>query len=328
MKLPFCPYLGLRDDPETHLAFPAQGNCCQRARPVESLNLQHQSTTCLCMNYLHCPMLATSINMPLPVGLKFEVPARKPHYVAIGLFGILIIILLGIGWWQGGNLARSAAPIPTFVPTVPLVTVPAAIPSLLSVSPSDSPSDTPTKSQTPFPTQTLDFTETPTLVGSSTSTPSPDISATLCMPPIGWRVYIVQANDNLFHIGLEFGVTVNGLQIANCLGNSVMIIAGQGLYVPNVATRTPLTLPTRTPTEIFFEFTLVPTLIGSPTITPVRSPMDTLQPGDTPLPTSTDIPSPSETLKPDPTPIPSLAATPTPGNQSLVTPTFTPSPSQ
>ena len=76
------------------------------------------------------------------------------------------------------------------------------------------------------------------------------VTAIPCGPFAGWvRTYIVQPGDNLFRIGLSYGVTVSQLQRANCMGSSTTIFVGQRLWVPNVPTRTPgVTIVPNTPT--------------------------------------------------------------------------------
>ena len=61
-------------------------------------------------------------------------------------------------------------------------------------------------------------------------------AATPCSHPAGWVTYIVQRGDNLYQIGLKYGVTVTTLQSGNCMDSS-QIYTGQRLYVPNVLPR-------------------------------------------------------------------------------------------
>lgn len=84
----------------------------------------------------------------------------------------------------------------------------------------------------------------------ATLTPSAAVTVTAkpgCGAPAGWITYTVQLNDNLFRISYNYGISVQELQTANCLGNTQIIRPGQVLYVPNVATRTPQ--PSATPVE-------------------------------------------------------------------------------
>jgi LysM repeat protein len=127
----------------------------------------------------------------------------------------------------------------------------------------------------------------------------PPVQATVtvvpCGPFAGWvRAYVVQPGDNLFRIGLSYGVTVTQLQRANCMGSSTTIFAGQRLWVPNVPTRTP-------------GVTVIP---NSPTASNTSQPaptteVPTLEP---PTATSTQIP----TIEVPPTPTPSITSFPTP----------------
>lgn len=87
--------------------------------------------------------------------------------------------------------------------------------------------------------------------------PVPTVTVIPCGPPAGYvRRHVVQAGDNLYRIALSYGITYPQLQRANCMGSSTTIYAGQILWVPNVATRTPVpgqtlipSFPTHTPTS-------------------------------------------------------------------------------
>jgi LysM repeat protein len=80
------------------------------------------------------------------------------------------------------------------------------------------------------------------IIPGRTTAPTPVRTAT---PVTGANRYIVQPGDNLFRIGLRFGVSVRALQDANDLGNSIRIYAGQTLVIP---ARAPAASPTPTPT--------------------------------------------------------------------------------
>ncbi len=147
-------------------------------------------------------------------------------------------------------------------------------------------------------------------------TPTP----TSCLPPPGWVYYTVQSGDTLYHLALEFGVTIRQLQNANCMGDSDRIRAGQQLYVPNVPTHTPevtftpVPPPPDTPTPTFPPppDTPTPTEYIPPTDTPTNPP----PPTDTPTPTATDTPVPTATQTPTPTdtPVPTPTVTVGPGH--------------
>ncbi|MCI0553091.1 MAG: LysM peptidoglycan-binding domain-containing protein [Anaerolineae bacterium] len=108
------------------------------------------------------------------------------------------------------------------------------------------------------------------------------VTAVPCGPFAGWvRTYIVQPGDNLFRIGLSYGVTVSQLQRANCMGSSITIFVGQRLWAPNVPTRTPgITVipnsPTASNTSQPIPTTEVPT-IEPPTATQTSTQMPTTE---------------------------------------------------
>ena len=183
-------------------------------------------------------------------------------------------------------------------------------------------------------------------VGAILYVPAPPTAPVIqCGPPPGWVFYTVQPGENLFRIGLAFGVSVTTLQQANCLGNNTAIRAGQRLYVPNVPTITPA-LASQTPTFTASPSTTPYAATVTPTFTFTPSPTSTnLVPTLTPSPTPTNPPvsptfSPTAaitaTLTATVTPIPSTATlTPIPPTATLTplppsptssvgTPTFTP----
>jgi len=298
MKPTICPFLGILDDPETHHAFPSMRNCCQRARPIEPVSLEHQSSHCLCLDYVHCAMLSRSPGAALPVDLQVPQSSGKRSVIGVGITILIVMILILVGWRQSWLLARSAAPTPmmtelpsaTITLATPISTSRIAIPNVVTnpqntstVSPSHIPSVTATQTPVAYPTN----------IGENTKTTVPSATMTVCGPPSGWVIYIVQPNDSLSHLGQKFGVTVADLQEANCMGIEVTIYSGQKLYVPNVPVLTVPVYPTRTPTESVSptEEYEVSTNTPEPVSTDTPFPTDTPQLTDTPLPTSTTHPT-------------------------------------
>ncbi len=122
-----------------------------------------------------------------------------------------------------------------------------------------------------------------------------------CGPPPGWVQYTVQSGNTLFSLSQAFGVSVSQLQQANCMPYSqTSIQAGQRIWVPNVATRT----PTLTPISIIFPtLTWTASPLPSPTLTPFPSPTWTFSPSPPPSPTEPPTPT-----SPPPTPPPTATA--------------------
>jgi LysM repeat protein len=322
MKPTICPHLGLKDDPETYQAFPSLRNCCQRARPIEPVSLEHQSTHCLCLNHVHCVVLVNSLTIPLPVELQVRGDTRKRIYLGGAISLVLLTILIVVGWRQGWFMARSASPAPTKTDLIPnpiVIATPTstrriAMPNVytnaqntLTPTPNLTPSMSPSLTVTPTPD------EYPTNIVENTQTTVPLATETICAPPSGWVVYIVQANDSLFYLGIQFGVTVTELQEANCMGTGVIIYTGQKLYVPNVLTLTPPVIPQPTESASPTDESEISTDTPEPVFTDTPFPTDTQQPTDTPNPSST--PNPTNTLPPHPQPtdiLPTITLTPPP----------------
>lgn len=135
--------------------------------------------------------------------------------------------------------------------------------------------------------------------------PIPTVTVIPCGPPAGWvRTHIVQTGDTLFRIAQSYGVTHPQLQLANCMGSSTAIFAGQRLWVPNVPTRIPAVTATRT--TVFFtpvwtatpSLTLLPPtatstfIVTSSPVPPSATSSFTPPPTITLAPTATDTPIP------------------------------------
>ncbi len=102
---------------------------------------------------------------------------------------------------------------------------------------------------------------TPTATATSTATFLPEaLTATVtltpsattrpCGPPPGWVRTTVRPGDTLTRISIIYSVKIADLQRANCMGSSILLRAGQSIYVPNVPpnyTATPPPPPTSVP---------------------------------------------------------------------------------
>ncbi|MGD2157468.1 MAG: LysM peptidoglycan-binding domain-containing protein [Anaerolineales bacterium] len=144
-----------------------------------------------------------------------------------------------------------------------------------------------------------------------------------CGPPPGWVFYTVQENDSLFGLSLIFGVSVEDLQNANCMGDSITIRIGQKIFVPFVPTSTLRPTSTVTPKEKPIPSdTPTPTTQVSPTWTPSSTPFPSL----TPTNTSSTIPSVTTQAPPTKTATNTLTSQPSRTSTPTITPTMTNSP--
>ncbi len=195
---------------------------------------------------------------------------------------ILVVGGLSLALAEGGLNAPKPTEHPS--PTLFASRVPATQPGAAASLP---PSSTP---QIVFVTATEPASVTPAMVLPSAS-PQPPATSTAriystatpvhCGPYYGWvKNYVVQQGDTLYHIATQYQTTVPALQTANCLQDT-LIVPGERLWVPNVATVTPgvtafptFPSPTSAPTEPLtltpipnFTETLAPTLTATP-VTP------------------------------------------------------------
>jgi len=97
-----CPHLGIQDDPETCLNYPAEWNLCYHARPVSPVSLEHQRKMCLSPVFTRCPVYAREHRTPLPRSLRL---ARAINWLRWALLtALLLIVAIGL-WsaWREGN---------------------------------------------------------------------------------------------------------------------------------------------------------------------------------------------------------------------------------
>lgn len=79
-----------------------------------------------------------------------------------------------------------------------------------------------------------------------TITPGPGVPTAIPGVPSGGTTYVVQAGDNLFRIGLKFGIPWTTIQSYNNL-SSTLIYVGQVLNIPGSGSVVPTTGPTLIP---------------------------------------------------------------------------------
>ena len=237
---PVCPHLGLEDDPATYFAFPSSAQRCH-AKAGRPTSIEHtkQAQACLVVEHVRCgrytqpQVAATGLAIPLGAvaGARLEpVPpaaarprrgaaSREPRRRSVGLalFGLLLIVVAGIGIVLGSQIAgglgggtpgsaTGGAPASASLPVAPATPGPSPSPV-----PTSSPSPSPTSNPTPAPT------------------PSPTPKVTPSARP---TVHVVKSGETLTGIAARYGVTIVALQEANGIKDPNLIIAGQKLVIP------------------------------------------------------------------------------------------------
>ena len=232
--------------------------------------------------------------------------------IFIGIFfaGAASLVLIGafsLALSEGISTSQKNSNIAEIIST-PIPDLFISLPSQPAPTQTSSPSIAPERT-TYFPTFT---TNTSTVINDE------------CRSPSGWIEYRVQSKDNLFRISLAYRVSIEKLQAANCMGNSILLITGQTIYVPNVITSTPLPSLTFTVTPTIKQKTStpVPSKTLSPTLTATYTPLASLTPTSTITPsltytmalTNTQTETQTQTETDTPTPLP-FTSTPIPDKQ-------------
>ena len=238
----YCPFLGLKYDPQSLMVYISPQNHCHHCKPVMAVNLEHQNDYCLGATYSNCQVYNDQPGRPLPRALRLK--GYKPATRRSGqrLVNILIFctILLTGGYFIQNKFFHS----PPVAPGSPLVIQETA--SLTPISTRADPahivtasvtlmagviSPTLTATVSPFPSLTptiLTPTRTATLKITSTQPPSrtpvPSMTATEISPhaldvPIGkepgYLIHRVADGENLIMMAATYLTTVEAILAVN-----------------------------------------------------------------------------------------------------------------
>lgn len=290
VKLRTCPYLGIKGDPKTALNFPSDGNCCYHARPIMSVDSAHQAQYCLSERHIACPVYRRAALNPLPASL-ISATARKNK--------------------TKRTLAVLALPLMVVASTV-LVNAASKSPITASLLRRLTPSAQSNNLQLPLPASGLfgftqqEITSTPYRPFTLTSTEPERPRVENCAIPEGWSPYIVKPTDSLFRLSVLYGISIQTLQEANCLGDQSVVLPGDIIYVPETPTATSTVTPQPTDTRGFH-----PPVVNTPQPPPSSNDEDDGEDEPPPPPPPTDTqapPPPPPTTAPTEAP-PTLAPT-------------------
>lgn len=283
-----CPYLGLINDSDSYMDFPNINNACLHARPEVPPKLSHQKKYCLSKNYLACPIfLRQAISEPLPKVMVAEdfLKAHRYRMIKRGIYGIIILLFaLTVITYVTGS------PIWNF-----LYRWQAKNNSTLII---------PNTNLRMF--STVDAHSTLSTTINPQTAQKNDI---VCQPKEGWIEYVIKPTDSLFRISLLFGISIEELQEANCMGDSTYVNPLQVIYIPLAPTATPTqtNTPTATRTYQYIPPSATATnVIDRPSAPqPTKTPLPTQAPATQPPPTATNAPPtsppPTPTIPPPPT---------------------------
>lgn len=170
-----CDYLGLKDDPQTCLAFTSNWNYCHRVRPPDSVRIEHQRQYCLTADHVQCPIFQNEKAGPLPSAVRGRHSPRsgRKKRIAGRLAWLLIIVSALLFLWfaktpasldqikfrlfgetRVGNLPSVTEPATSSPVRIPQTESPAIVyplaPTVISAPTKETPP--PDNKQTPEPT--------------------------------------------------------------------------------------------------------------------------------------------------------------------------------
>lgn len=267
-----CPYLGTKNDPRSHMAFPAPFNYCHFCDPSAAVNLKHQGEYCLDENHTSCEVYVSGEGQRLPKSIRLKASSSASRQSPI--LWIVVLVLLAAAAVAAWNFRINPALFPvltddstqTLVPTSTMsieqmvaqtVTQIAALetaqflqsqtPSLgQDLTPSTTATITPFPTLTYTPTDTPTETPTPTITSTPTNTATPTATSTPIPPysldyPIGgerkFAIHKVTSGENLVSIAEKFDSSLEAIQAVNLpipspIYQGVVIVVPVGISDP------------------------------------------------------------------------------------------------
>lgn len=222
-----CPYLGLRNDPQTRFGFPNLGNYCHRITPPGLVTPDYQQNWCFSEEFPNCVVYQGASKDQLPDGLiqKPEgIVLNRKILLAIGLIAaaivLLILLVALIGRNRGSGQGRSQ--------TATALAGNLALTQLATNTPPP-PSMTPTAEPTLTPTAT----NTPTI--TPTSTPAPPTQGPGLKTPFGlnneFLIHQVATNESLNIIALRYSTSATVITATNELRRGASLQVDQILVI-------------------------------------------------------------------------------------------------
>jgi LysM repeat protein len=324
-----CPHLGLRNDTQTALGFPSQGNFCHHIKPPVPIRRDHQQNYCLSAGYTACPLI---VQPDKKEALQIiDVDPTRRRLITLLKYGsalLLLLIIVAGAIIEAGKIFNQTEEIP-INPTTNETQDPAELTAAVS---------SPSSIMTFLDAEITTTLYLPLTNAEEQLTPSPPLSE--CTVPSNWVEYTINPTDSLFRLSLLYNVNISDLQKVNCLGDRSILQPGEIIFVPIPATPTPTSTftPSPTPTprrpnQFIPTNTSAPPPPPEPVVIPTDTPPPPIVPTDTapPPPPPTAVPIPTEPpIIPTPTPaiLPSPAPPPTEAPQPADSPAPAPPPTE
>jgi LysM repeat protein len=217
-----CPYLGIRSDAGTALAYPSLSNCCFHAKPVYPIALYIQDTCCLSGDYTQCEEFGREPGQSLPDHMRAKVHHEWKRKRA-GWFWIVLstflITLVALALWQLAPAGLLAVPNSRKTITASVVSASGGTIQTLT-----HPIATATTVLIPGPTAT------PVLIPSPTARTPHTLETPLGLNN-GFIIHKVQNGESLTSIANQYRTTIETLQASN-LSFPIPIRTGWVIVIP------------------------------------------------------------------------------------------------
>ncbi len=216
-NLDSCPFVGLKNDPETSFSYASKSNYCHKVQPPEPVSISYQGSACLTEAYKRCPIYSPDWDGPLPVEIRRKVSKERHLARRFLLLLLLFLLMAGVAWLFLGDFGN-----PTFFALFGDQDNVADVSTQVSyVVDSPTPSPQPVEASGDDPTATLVATNTPSLTTTPSatypvSTPGPFLK-TPFGPYDGFVVHQVASGEsvtmlaNMYDTSNDVIIAVNGL---------------------------------------------------------------------------------------------------------------------
>ena len=183
-----CPFLGLKEDRKTIVGFASAGNFCYNCKNPTVPSMEHQTQYCLNQAHTECLVYSQNEKLDFPVKLRAKLrmePGQNADFLRNGAMLVVLVLAVGLAAWLYKTYFRyeqpsAIAPITKEVGSPTPIPTPTVLPNILQ----------------PFVMATLDL---PTVVPTSTNTPSPT-STPVLFQKHGFDIPIpVDGNTFLIH---------------------------------------------------------------------------------------------------------------------------------
>lgn len=228
-----CPYLGLRNDPQTRFGFPNLGNYCHRITPPGLVSSDYQQNWCLSEEFPNCTVYQGASKGQLPDGMiqkPESIVSNRIILLAIGLIAAIIVLLVVLVSLIGRNRGTTRQDRS--------LTATAVAANLALTSQATNTLPPPSSTPTTEPTLTPTVTNSPTI--TPTSTPAPPTQGPGLETQFGlnneFLIHQVATNESLNIIALRYKTSATVITTTNELRRGASLQVDQILVIlPNQA---------------------------------------------------------------------------------------------